>query len=71
MADDVRADHRPEPQFSQPVRQVVMMLVVLGLTAACAILLYPQLAGIFAASPYLRSSSSSSSSSGSPPASGR
>ncbi|MBP7242163.1 biopolymer transporter ExbB, partial [Amaricoccus sp.] len=43
-----------EPQFSQPVRQVVMMLVVLGLTAACAILLYPQLAGIFAASPYLK-----------------
>ena len=25
--------HRTEPQFSQPVRQIVMMLIVLGLTA--------------------------------------
>ena len=25
--------HTAEPQFSQPVRQIVMMLIVLGLTA--------------------------------------
>ncbi|MBP7001749.1 biopolymer transporter ExbB [Amaricoccus sp.] len=54
MAHAATSEVRAEPQFSQPVRQVVMMLIVLGLTAACAILLYPQLAGIFAASPYLK-----------------
>lgn len=54
MAQDVRAESRAEPQFSQPVRQVATMLVVLGLTAACAIMLYPQLKGVFASSPYLK-----------------
>lgn len=48
------ADRRAEPQFSQPVRQIVMMLIVLGLTVACAILLFPTLSSIFAASPYLK-----------------
>jgi len=47
-------DRTTEPQFSQPVRQIVMMLIVLGLTAACAILLYPTIASIFAASIYLK-----------------
>ena len=28
--------HTAEPQFSQPVRQIVTMLIVLGLTAALA-----------------------------------
>ena len=46
--------HRTEPQFSQPVRQIVMMLIVLGLTAAVAILIFPAIAQIFLASPYLK-----------------
>ena len=47
-------DRRTEPHFSQPVRQIVMMLIVLGLTVACGILLYPTVSSIFAASPYLK-----------------
>ncbi len=46
--------HRPEPQFSQPVRQIVMMLIVLGLTAAMAVLIFPTVQQIFLASPYLK-----------------
>ena len=46
--------HRTEPQFSQPVRQIVMMLIVLGLTAAVAVLIFPAIAQIFLASPYLK-----------------
>ncbi len=45
---------RTEPKFSQPVRQIVIMLIVLGLTIACAILLYPTVSSIFVASPYLK-----------------
>jgi len=43
-----------EPQFSQPVRQIVMMLVVLGLTAAVAVLIFPTVMQIFLASPWLK-----------------
>jgi hypothetical protein len=46
-------DRRTEPQFSQPVRQIVMMLIVLGLTVALAILIYPTVASVFLSSPYL------------------
>jgi hypothetical protein len=46
--------HRTEPQFSQPVRQIVMMLIVLGLTVAVAVLIAPQLMPIFRATPYLK-----------------
>lgn len=46
--------HTAEPQFSQPVRQIVLMLIVLGLTAAASVLLYPTVEQIFAASPYLK-----------------
>jgi hypothetical protein len=46
--------HRTEPQFSQPVRQIVMMLIVLGLTAAVAVLIAPKIMQIFLASPYLK-----------------
>jgi hypothetical protein len=46
--------HRTEPQFSQPVRQIVMMLIVLGLTVAVAVLIAPQIMPIFMASPYLK-----------------
>lgn len=40
-------------QFSQPIRQIVQMLVVLGLVAAGTVLAYPQVAPIFAANPWL------------------
>lgn len=41
------------PRFSQPVRQIVMMLVVLGLCAGLGVLLYPQVKPVFLASPWL------------------
>ena len=44
---------RAAPQFSQPVRQILMMLVVLGLVAAGVTLAYPRIAPIFRASPWL------------------
>ena len=46
--------HKPEPQFSQPVRQIVTMLIVVGLTAVLAFLIYPTVQQIFLASPYLK-----------------
>ena len=49
MALNIRA----EPQFSQPVRQIVMMLIVLGLAIAGGVLLFPTVAPVFLASPYL------------------
>jgi hypothetical protein len=48
-------DRRIEPQFSQPVRQIVMMLIVLGFAVAVGILLYPTVSGVFLSSPYLNS----------------
>ncbi len=45
--------HTSEPQFAQPVRQIVMMLIVLGLTAAGAVLLFPSVKPVFLSSPYL------------------
>lgn len=50
-----RPDNRPEPHFSQPVRQIVMMLIVLGLVAGLAVLLYPEVKPVFLASPWLNS----------------
>ncbi len=46
--------HTAEPQFSQPVRQIVMMLIVLGLAIALAVLIFPVVQEIFLASPYLK-----------------
>ncbi len=40
-------------RFTQPVRQIVFMLVVLGLTGAAAWLLYPAVSGVFLANPWL------------------
>ncbi|CTQ31443.1 biopolymer transporter ExbB [Jannaschia rubra] len=40
-------------QFSQPIRQIVQMLLVLGLVGAGVTLAYPQVAPIFAANPWL------------------
>lgn len=47
-------DRRTEPHFSQPVRQIVMMLIVVGVAVACAILLFPTISSIFQASIYLK-----------------
>ena len=44
---------KAEPQFSQPVRQIVMMLIVLGLAIAGAVLLFPTVSPVFLASPWL------------------
>ena len=46
-------DREAEPHFSQPVRQIVMMIVVLGLVAAGAYLVYPSVAPVFLANPWL------------------
>ena len=46
-------DHRMGPQFSQPVRQITLMLVVLGLTGFGAFLALPSVFPIFAPNPYL------------------
>ncbi|WP_424931425.1 biopolymer transporter ExbB [Amaricoccus macauensis] len=44
---------KADPQFTQPVRQIVMMLIVIGLTAGVGVLLFPTVAPVFLASPYL------------------
>ena len=44
-------EHRP--QFSQPVRQVVMMLIALGLSGAGAFVALPRVLPVFEANPYL------------------
>ncbi|MBM3611688.1 MAG: biopolymer transporter ExbB [Alphaproteobacteria bacterium] len=44
---------RAQARFSHPVRQIVFMLVVLGLTGVGAWLLYPAVSGVFLANPWL------------------
>src|SRR6056297_1401664 len=46
-------DREVEPQFSRPVRQIVLMLVVLGLTGAGAFLAAPRVMPVFEANPWL------------------
>ena len=46
-------DREQRPQFSQPVRQITLMLVVLILTGFGATLALPSVFPIFAANPYL------------------
>ncbi len=46
-------DQKQRPQFSQPVRQITSMLVVLALTAVGGFLALPSVLPIFAANPYL------------------
>ncbi len=46
-------DLEAEPQFSQPVRQVLMMLLVLGLTGFGGFLALPRVLPVFEANPYL------------------
>jgi hypothetical protein len=46
-------DREQRPQFSQPVRQISLMLIALGLTGAGAFLALPSVLPIFAANPWL------------------
>ncbi len=46
-------DAKTGPQFSQPIRQITLMLVVLGLTGVGGVLALPSVFPIFAANPYL------------------
>ncbi|MFP7672097.1 biopolymer transporter ExbB [Marivita sp. S0852] len=46
-------DIEAEPHFSQPVRQVLMMLLVLGLTGVGGFLALPRVRPVFEANPYL------------------
>lgn len=46
-------DQKAEPQFSQPWRQIISMLVVLGLVCAGGIIAFPRVGPVFLANPYL------------------
>lgn len=46
-------DREAEPQFSQPVRQVILMLIALGLAATAGVFVAPSVLPIFEANPYL------------------
>jgi len=51
----VNQTREARPQFSQPIRQIVSMLLVLGLSAAGAFLALPRVLPVFEANPYLNS----------------
>ncbi len=46
-------DREADPQFSQPVRQIVMMLIALGLAVTAGVFAGPSVLPIFEANPYL------------------
>lgn len=48
-----QSDQEQRPQFSQPVRQIVTMLVVLGLSGLGSFLALPRVLPVFEANPYL------------------
>lgn len=49
----VQTDHEVEPQFSPPVRQIISMVLVLGLSAFVLFLALPRILPVFEANPYL------------------
>ena len=51
----VNPTREARPQFSQPIRQIVTMLLVLGLSVAGAVLALPRVLPVFQANPYLNS----------------
>lgn len=53
LANKMVLSHTSEPRFSQPVRQIVSMLIVLGLVTAIGVLLFPSVKPVFLASLYL------------------
>ena len=48
-----RRDQSNTPSFSRPTRQIITMMIVVGLAAAGGYLIYPSVSPIFLASPYL------------------
>ena len=46
-------DREAEPQFSHPIRQIVMMLIVLALSGAGVFVALPRVLPVFLANPYL------------------
>ncbi|WP_424984849.1 hypothetical protein [Microbulbifer sp. S227A] len=46
-------DRKPRPQFSQPVRQILMMLTALGLSGFGVFVALPRVLPVFQANPYL------------------
>jgi hypothetical protein len=46
-------DREAEPQFTQPVRQIISMVIVLALVGVGAYIAYPQVAPVFLANPWL------------------
>ncbi|MBV1927434.1 MAG: biopolymer transporter ExbB, partial [Rhodobacteraceae bacterium] len=46
-------DREPTPQFSQPVSQILAMLMVLGLSGAGVFLALPRVLPVFESNPYL------------------
>ncbi len=46
-------EREAQPHFSQPVRQIVLMLVAVGLFSSGAYLAYPRVASVFLSNPYL------------------
>lgn len=46
-------DREAEPQFTQPYRQILTMVIVLGLVGFGAYIAYPQVAPVFLANPWL------------------
>jgi len=49
----VQTDHEVEPQFSQPFRQIISMVLVLGLSVFVVFLALPRILPVFEANPYL------------------
>jgi hypothetical protein len=50
-----QADNEAQPHFTQPVRQIVLMLTVIGLTTFGALVALPQVLPVFEANPQLNS----------------
>ena len=50
---DTPAERERTPHFTQPVRQIIVMLLILGLVVAGGYLIYPAVSQVFASSPYL------------------
>ncbi|MGI3169038.1 biopolymer transporter ExbB [Pseudooceanicola sp. C21-150M6] len=48
-----RPDREAEPQFSQPVRQVILMLIALGLAVTAGVFAAPSVLPIFESNPWL------------------
>ncbi len=48
-----RPDREPRPQFSQPVRQILLMLTALGLSGFGVFVALPRVLPVFEANPYL------------------